>query len=51
MNTKEEFIKHITQGYNSKGESITLGRALLDGAPIVGNPCTNPTKKHLIGKD
>lgn len=34
MNRKEDFIKHITAGYTSKGESIILGGAILDGEAI-----------------
>jgi DNA helicase HerA-like ATPase len=34
MNRKEHFINHITQGYTSKGESITLGGAILDGEAL-----------------
>jgi DNA helicase HerA-like ATPase len=34
MNRKKDFIKHITQGYTSKGESITLGGAILDGEAL-----------------
>lgn len=31
MSRKEDFTKHISEGYFSKGESITLGGAILDG--------------------
>ena len=34
MNTKENFITHINEGYTSKGESITLGSAILNGEAI-----------------
>ncbi len=34
MNTKDSFIKHINDGYSSKGESILLGAALLNGDAI-----------------
>lgn len=34
MNSKEDFIKHINEGYTSKGESITLGGAILNGEAI-----------------
>lgn len=34
MNTKETFVKDITAGYSFKGESITLGGAILDNETI-----------------
>lgn len=34
MNSTEDFIKHINEGYTSKGESITLGGAILNGEAI-----------------
>ena len=34
MSKKESFIQHINEGYTSKGESILLGAALLDGETI-----------------
>ena len=34
MSTKENFIQTINDGYASKGDSIILGAAMLDGAPI-----------------
>jgi uncharacterized protein len=34
MSRKEDFIQHINEGYISKGESIILGAAMLDGDPI-----------------
>ncbi|MBC7748014.1 MAG: DUF853 family protein [Methylotenera sp.] len=34
MNRKEKFIQHISHGYNSKGESIILGGAILDGEAL-----------------
>ena len=34
MNRKEEFIQQITDGYSSKGESIILGGAILNGEAI-----------------
>lgn len=34
MSLKDNFIKSITEGYTSKGDSITLGAAMLDGEPI-----------------
>lgn len=34
MSTKENFIQTINDGYATKGDSIILGAAMLDGAPI-----------------
>lgn len=34
MGNKATFTTHINQGYTFKGESITLGAAILDGEPI-----------------
>ncbi len=34
MNLEEEFIKHITEGYTSKGLTITLGAAMLEGTAM-----------------
>ena len=34
MNKSEKFTEHITQGYQSKGESILLGGAILDGETL-----------------
>ena len=34
MTKKADFIKAINEGYASKGESIVLGAALLDGEAI-----------------
>jgi uncharacterized protein len=34
MNTKTDFIQTINEGYSSKGESITLGAAMLDGEAL-----------------
>ena len=34
MSKKEDFIQHITEGYSSKGESLILGGALLDGEAL-----------------
>jgi len=34
MSQKEEFIQHINKGYLSKGESITLGGAMLNGEAL-----------------
>lgn len=34
MPTKEEFRKHIDEGYATKGDSITMGAAMLDGEAV-----------------
>ena len=34
MSRKEDFIQLVTDGYSSKGESITLGGAILDGEAL-----------------
>ena len=34
MNKKENFIQYINDGYSSKGESLVLGAAILDGETI-----------------
>lgn len=34
MSRKEEFIQHITNGYISKGDSLLLGAAILDGEAL-----------------
>ncbi|AWK03148.1 ATPase [Flavobacterium crocinum] len=34
MNRKDNFIEAINKGYSSKGDSIILGGAILDGEPI-----------------
>jgi uncharacterized protein len=34
MSKKEDFIQHINTGYTSKGESLVLGAAILDGEPV-----------------
>ncbi len=34
MPTKEEFRKHIDEGYATKGDFISMGAAMLDGEPI-----------------
>ena len=37
MDKKESFSAHINNGYACKGESIILGGAMLDGAPLGGD--------------
>jgi DNA helicase HerA-like ATPase len=44
MSRKEDFIQHITNGYLSKGESIILGSALLDGEVIAEAKIKVPLK-------
>ncbi len=34
MSKKEDFIQHIMEGYSSKGESLILGGAILDGEAL-----------------
>lgn len=34
MGKKEDFLKHISEGYACKGDSIILGGAMLDGEPL-----------------
>lgn len=34
MNKKDSFIEDINKGYSSKGDSIILGGAILDGEPV-----------------
>jgi DNA helicase HerA-like ATPase len=36
MSKKEKFVEIITSGYTFKGDSITLGAAMLDGEAING---------------
>jgi DNA helicase HerA-like ATPase len=44
MSKKDDFIQHINNGYFSKGESITLGGAMLDGEPLANTPVKIPLK-------
>ena len=44
MSRKEDFIQHITNGYISKGESIILGGAMLDGEAIADAHVKVPLK-------
>jgi len=44
MDRKEAFIKNINEGYDSKGESIILGGAILDGEALANAPVKIPLK-------
>ena len=44
MSNKENFILHINNGYTSKGESIILGAAMLDGEAIPETQVKIPLK-------
>jgi DNA helicase HerA-like ATPase len=44
MSIKDDFIQHINNGYLSKGESITLGGAILDGKPLADTFVKIPLK-------
>ena len=44
MDRKEAFILNINEGYNSKGESIILGGAILDGEALPDAPVKIPLK-------
>lgn len=44
MSTKDNFIKHINEGYTSKGESIILGGAILDGEAVADTLVKIPLK-------
>ena len=44
MNTKDNFIQTINDGYATKGDSIILGAAMLDGAPIADAHVKVPLK-------
>ena len=44
MSNKENFINYINQGYTSKGESILLGAAMLNGEPISETTVKIPLK-------
>jgi DNA helicase HerA-like ATPase len=44
MNNKEQFTKHINEGYTSKGQSITLGGAILDGEALADTFVKIPLK-------
>lgn len=44
MSRKDDFIQHIQQGYLTKGESIVLGGAILDGETLSDAPVKIPLK-------
>lgn len=44
MNIKENFITDINSGYSSKGDSIILGGAMLDGEPLTETHVKIPLK-------
>ena len=44
MSKKEAFVQQITDGYSAKGESITLGGALLDGEALPNAAVKIPLK-------
>ena len=44
MATASDFSKHINEGYTSKGESITLGGAILNGEPVADTFVKVPLK-------
>jgi DNA helicase HerA-like ATPase len=44
MSKKDDFIQQITDGYSSKGESIILGGAILDGEALAGAHVKIPLK-------
>lgn len=44
MSKKDDFIQHINDGYLSKGESITLGGAILDKEPLANTFVKIPLK-------
>ena len=44
MSRKEDFIQQINDGYLSKGESIILGGAMLDGEALADEHIKIPLK-------
>ena len=44
MNKKEDFIRHVNEGYFSKGESLILGGAMLDGEALADAHVKIPLK-------
>ncbi|QWX82892.1 DUF853 family protein [Cellulophaga sp. HaHaR_3_176] len=44
MNPKDQFIKHIEEGYTTKGDFITMGSAILDGETMTNSFVKIPLK-------
>ncbi len=44
MPDKDQFIQLVKEGYTFKGESMTIGRALLDGDVVEGADVYLPLK-------
>jgi len=44
MSKKEEFFNHITQGYTTKGDAITMGAAMLNGETLTNALVKIPLK-------
>ncbi|MFB9077532.1 helicase HerA-like domain-containing protein [Flavobacterium procerum] len=44
MNKKDNFIEHINNGYTAKGDTITLGGAILDGEAVAEAAVRIPLK-------
>jgi uncharacterized protein len=44
MQTRDAFISHIQSGYQTKGDSITLGAAMLGGEPLADTQVRIPLK-------
>lgn len=44
MPTKEDFLQKIKEGYSFKGDSVLIGRAMLDGAVVDGADVLLPLK-------
>ena len=44
MNIKDEFFNHIIEGYTTKGDSITLGAAMLEGETLTNALVKIPLK-------
>ncbi|PIF00030.1 MAG: ATPase [Maribacter sp.] len=44
MSTKDDFFAHIEEGYTTKGDSITMGAAMLDGEAVTNALVKVPLK-------